>query len=74
MRNLTIPPNFLLPGTIVNAPMKGWFGLTRHFAIVTDKRGADGLPIVVANARASGGPAEELWTKFTEGQPHERAY
>ena len=42
MRNLTIPPNFLLPGTIVNAPMKGWFGLTRHFAIVTDKRGADG--------------------------------
>ena len=74
MRNMVIPPNFLLPGTIVNAPMKGWLGLTRHFGIVTKKRGSDGLPIVVANALASRGPAEELWTKFTEGQAHEQAY
>jgi hypothetical protein len=74
MRNLAIPPNFLLPGTIVNAPMRGWLGLTRHFGIVTAKRGADGMPVMIANARAAGGPAEELWTKFTEGQLHERAY
>ncbi len=74
MRNLAIPPNFLLPGTIVNAPMKGWLGLTRHFGIVTNKRGADGLPVIGANSRASGGPAEEAWSKFTEGQAHERAY
>ena len=74
MANALIPPGFLVPGTIVNAPMKGWLGLTRHFAIVTRKRGADGLPIVVANARESGGPAEESWSKFTGGVPHERAY
>jgi hypothetical protein len=74
MPSLIIPPNFLLPGTIVNAPMKGWFGLTRHFGIISGKRGLDGMPVVIANARASGGPAEESWTRFTEGQPHERAY
>src|ERR1700689_1858042 len=74
MRDLVIPPNNLLAGTIVNAPMKGWLGLTRHFAIMTNKRGSDGLPIVIANSRGNGGPAEESWTKFTEGQPHERAY
>ena len=67
MANALIPPGFLVPGTIVNAPMKGWLGLTRHFAIVTAKRGADGLPIVVANARESGGPAAESWSTFTGG-------
>jgi hypothetical protein len=74
MRNLAIPPSFLLPGTIVNAPMKGWFGLTRHFGIVSAKRGVDGMPIMIANAQDAGGPAEEVWAKFTEGNLHERAY
>ena len=32
------------------------------------------MPIMIANARASGGPAEESWARFTEGQLHERAY
>jgi hypothetical protein len=74
MTNPLIPPIFLLPGMIVAAPMKGWLGLTRHFALVTTKQGPDGLPVVVANSRNSGGPAEEQWNKFTEGQPHDRAY
>jgi hypothetical protein len=74
MRDLVIPPRNLLAGTIVNAPMKGWLGLTRHFAIVTSKRDADGMPIVIANSRGNGGPGEESWSRFTEGQLHERAY
>lgn len=73
MRN--IPPSFLLPGTVVTAPMLGWLGLTQHFAIVTNKRGADGMPVMVANSRSAGGPAEESWQKFTEGRAlHSAAY
>ena len=33
MPNAPVLPQHLLPGTVVNAPMKGWFGLTRHFGI-----------------------------------------
>jgi hypothetical protein len=74
MREAVIPPKLLKPGTIVNAPMRGWLGLTRHFGIVSSKCGPDGLPIMIANARAHGGPREESWHRFTEGQLHERAY
>jgi hypothetical protein len=66
MRN--VPPRFLLPGTIVTAPMKGWLGLTQHFGIVTPKRGEDGMPVMVANSISNGGPGEEDWDKFTEGK------
>ena len=70
-----VPARFLLRGTIVTAPMKGWLGLTRHFGLVTHQRGADGMPVMVANSMASGGPAEESWDKFTEGKGlHTGAY
>jgi hypothetical protein len=68
MRDL--PARFLPPGTIVTAPMKGWLGLTQHFGLVTHRRGPDGMPVMAANARTSGGPAEESWDKFTEGTGH----
>src|SRR6201986_4426899 len=73
MRHLAIPPSFLLPGTIVNAPMRGWW-LTRHFGIVSAKRGADGMPVMLANSQNRGRPGEESWLQFTEGQRHDRAY
>jgi hypothetical protein len=73
MRN--IPPSFLLPGTVVTAPMRNWLGLTQHFGIVTNQRGPDGMPVMVANSRSAGGPAEESWVKFTEGRAqHSGAY
>jgi Lecithin retinol acyltransferase len=73
MRNL--PAAFLPPGTIVVAPMKGWLGLTQHFGIVTALRGADGMPVVVANSISNRGPGEESWEKFTEGKGvHTAAY
>ena len=74
MRPVPPPPQSLLPGTIVNAPMKGWLGLTRHFGIVSTETGPDGLPVMIANSHNSGGPAKESWSKFTEGHAHERAY
>lgn len=73
MRDIIIPPGFLLPGTIVNAPMRGWW-LTRHFGIVSAKRGADGMPVMLANSQNRGGPGEESWAQFTEGNRHDRAY
>ena len=63
-----IPARFLPPGTIVTAPMKGWLGLTQHFGLITHQRGADGMPVMVANSLSSRGPAEESWDKFTEGK------
>jgi hypothetical protein len=65
MRNL--PPQFLPPGTVVTSPMKDWFGLTRHYGLVTSLRGADGMPVMLANSISNGGPGEESWDKFTEG-------
>ena len=70
MRDTLIPPRFLTPGTVVNAPMKSWLGLTWHYGIVSNRIVPEGLPIMLANSWATGGPGEESWDKFTEGQHH----
>jgi len=54
--------------------MPEYFDLARHFAIVTNWIGIDGLPIVVANSDDTDGPAEKLWSEFTQGRCYERAY
>ena len=66
-------PLALRPGTIVTVQMKGIFKLAHHFALVTDKVGPDGLPMVIANSGESGGPGEQSWTNFVKGRFY-RAY
>src|ERR1700746_4026957 len=68
-----IPPQHLVPGTVVTVQMKGIFKLAHHFALVTDKIGPDGLPIVIANSGESGGPGEQSSTNFVRGRFY-RAY
>lgn len=69
-----VPPNFLLVGSIVTVPMRAWLNVPRHFAIVSRQCSVDGLPIVIANSGDTKGPAERLWTDFTQGEPYEQAY
>jgi hypothetical protein len=69
-----IPPQLLVPGTVVTVQMKGLFKLAHHFALVTDKIGADGLPVVVANSGDTGGPGEQLWTDFVQGRAYRSFY
>ena len=66
-------PHTLRPGTIVTVQMKGIFKLAHHFALVTDKIGPDGLPMVIANSGESRGPGEQSWTNFVKGRLY-RAY
>ena len=69
-----IPPQHLVPGTVVTVQMKGLFKLAHHFALVTDKIGADGLPIVVANSGEIGGPGEQSWSAFAQGRSYRSFY
>ena len=64
----------LRPGTVVTVRMKGLFRLARHFALVTEKVCADGLPIVFANAIETGGPAEVRWNAFVQGRKFHATY
>ena len=67
-------PRHLRPGTVVTVQMKGLFKLAQHFALVTTKTGPDGLPMVVANAIETGGPAEVSWTNFVQGREYRAFY
>ena len=64
MSNTPISPSQLVPGTVVTVQMKGLFKLAHHFALVTDKPGPDGMPMVIANSGDTGGPAERSWSAF----------
>lgn len=72
--NSTKSPFHLRPGTIVTVRIKGLFRLARHFALVTGKLGDDGMPMVVANAIQTGGPAEVRWTDFLQGRQYSASY
>jgi hypothetical protein len=61
-------PRTLRPGTVVTVQMKGLFRIAQHFALVTDRTGDDGMPIVVANAIETRGPAEVRWCDFVQGR------
>ena len=74
MNSTPIPPRRLRPGTVVTVQMKGLFKLAHHFALVTDKIGPDGLPIVVANSGDIGGPGEQLWNEFVQGRSYRSFY
>lgn len=74
MNNTPIPPQHLKPGTIVTVQMKGLFRLAHHFALVTDKRGEDGMPMVVTNSGDFGGPAEQDWKGFVKGRRYRAFY
>lgn len=67
-------PLHLRPGTIVTVQMKGLFKLAHHFALVTNKIGSDGLPLVVANSSETGGPGEQRWTDFVKGRSYRSFY
>jgi hypothetical protein len=69
----SIPPQHLKPGTIVTVQMKGLLRMAHHFALVTDRLGDDGLPLVVANSGDFGGPGETGWNAFVQGRRY-RAY
>ncbi len=68
MNTEPILPQHLIPVTVVTVPMTGLFALAHHFALVTDKMGADGLPIVVANSGDTGGPGERSWRAIVHGR------
>ena len=67
-------PRALRPGTVVTVQMKGLFRIAQHFALVTDKTGDDGMPIVVANAIETRGPAEVRWKDFVQGREYRAFY
>ena len=67
-------PHALRPGTVVTVQMKGLFRIAHHFALVTGKIGDDGLPMVVANAIETRGPAEVRWTDFVQGREYRAFY
>ncbi len=67
-------PLRLRPGTVVTVQMKGLFKLGHHFALVTDKIGSDGFPIVVANSGETAGPGEQAWTRFIKGRDFRAFY
>jgi hypothetical protein len=69
-----ISPQRLRPGTVVTVQMKGLFKLAHHFALVTDKMGPDGLPIVVANSGETRGPGEQSWSGFVKGREYRAFY
>jgi hypothetical protein len=67
-------PHRLRPGTVVTVQMKGLFKIAHHFALVTDKLGDDGFPMVVANAIETGGPADVRWSDFVQGREYRAFY
>jgi hypothetical protein len=72
--NAHISPTHLVPGTVVTVQMKGMFKLAHHFALVTDKTGIDGLPVVLANSGETGGPGEQSWSDFVKGRSYRSYY
>lgn len=69
-----LAPQYLIPGTVVTVQMKGLFSLAHHFALVGNRQGADGLPMVVANSGETGGPAEMTWSEFVKGRSYRAFY
>ena len=69
-----IPPQRLMPGTVVTVQMKGLFKLAHHFALVSEKLGGDGMPIVVTNSGDFGGPGEQSWNAFVQGRSYRAFY
>jgi hypothetical protein len=69
-----ISPRRLRPGTVVTVQMKGLFKLAHHFALVTEKLGPDGMPVVIANSGETGGPAEQSWSNFVKGRTYRAFY
>jgi hypothetical protein len=74
MTDRLVPPQELIPGTIVTVQMKGLFSLAHHFALVTEKKGPDGLPIILSNSGELGGPGEQPWNDFVKGRPYRAFY
>lgn len=69
-----IPPQRLRPGTVVTVQMKGLFRLAHHFALVSDKTGPDGMPMVIANSGDTRGPSEVRWSDFVKGREYRAFY
>ena len=67
-------PLHLRPGTVVTVQMKGLFKLAHHFALVSDRIGSDGLPMVVTNSGEIGGPGEQAWTDFVKCRSYRAFY
>jgi hypothetical protein len=74
LNDTAIPAQRLIPGTVVTVQMKGLFKLAHHFALVTDKLGPDGMPIVVSNSGDTQGPAEFSWSDFVQGRQYRSFY
>jgi len=74
MTSTRVSPRHLRPGTVVTVQMKGLFALGHHFALVADKTGADGLPLVVTNSGVTGGPSEQSWREFVQGRAYRAFY
>src|SRR3569833_3043415 len=67
-------PRTLRPGTVVTVQMKGLFKVAHHFALVTDKLGDDGFPMVIADAIETRGPAHVRWSDFAKGRQYRAFY
>ena len=67
-------PQHLMPGTVVTVQMKGLLALAHHFALVTDRLGPDGCPMVISNSGELGGPGEQSWSAFVKGRSYRRFY
>ena len=74
MKHRHTPPQELVPGTVVTVQMKGLFSVAHHFALVTDKKSADGLPVMLSNSGELGGPGEQPWDAFVKGRPYRAFY
>lgn len=69
-----VAPQDLVPGTVVTVQMKGLFAMAHHFALVTGKKGKDGLPVILSNSGELGGPGEQTWNAFVKGRPYRAFY
>lgn len=69
-----ISPRALRPGTVVTVQMKGLFKLAHHFALVSDRKGPDGMPMVIANSGETRGPGEVSWSAFVKGREYRAFY
>ena len=69
-----IPPTSLRPGTVVTVQMKGLFKLAHHFALVSDRKGPDGMPMVIANCGDTRGPGMRSWNAFVQGREYRAFY
>ena len=74
MTSPRIPPRHLVPGTVVTVQMKGLLKLAHHFALISNKVGADGMPMVITNSGNFGGPGEQSWTDFVKRRSYRAFY